>query len=801
MNDLKFAFRQLLKSPGFTTAAVLTLALGIGANTAIFSFVNAILLRPLPYKDADRLVMIYENYPGNGWFNNAVAAPLLEVWRKQSTTFEGLGARGYSGLSLVLTSLGSPETLRGWRVSANIFGLLGVKPVLGRDFLPEEETFGKHHVALLSYEFWQNRFGGDTNIIGRSLTLNSEPKTVIGIMPPRTHFPQGDTQVWLPLAFEAWELQYRHAHNYLVLGKLKPGKSVTQADAELNLIAGQMAAADAESKGWGTEVHGLQAIMVGDVQRVLLILLGAVGLVLLIGCANIANLLLTRSTARVREFAIRSALGAGRGHLIRQLLAESLLLCAVGGVGGVALASIGLDGLIRLSPPDLPRVWESIHLDGTALMFTALLTLITGLLFGLLPAMQASNPALARELTESARSTAGIRRGRLRSSLVVAEVALSVILLIGAGLMIRSLDRLLTQDLGFNPDRVVTMHINLPGKKYPDHSDTQRLFDQLLARLRALPGVMASGGVFGLPLSGWIEGQDLELVGAPPLKPGELLTADYAQVSPGYFTAMNIPLVQGRDFTERDATNTPLVLIVNEIFIRQFGLGTNVLGRRLRISDSSKRESEIIGVVKDVKGNDLASSPRGAMYRSYKQFCRGQMTLVIRTQRDRSDVARAVRAELDQLDKDLPLENVRTMTQLVESSVAQRKLSVRLLGGFAGVALFLAAIGLYGVLAYTVTQRTREIGIRTALGAQQANVIGLVLGQGMKLAGLGLLIGLSGALVLTRFIRSLLFGVAPTDLLTFAAIPVLLTAVALFACWLPARRAAKVDPMEALRCE
>ena len=366
--------------------------------------------------------------------------------------------------------------------------------------------------------------------------------------------------------------------------------------------------------------------------------------------------------------------------------------------------------------------------------------------------------------------------------------------------MIRSFGRLLTQDFGFNPEQIVTMHINLPNKKYPNQSDSQRLFDQLLAKVRALPGVLASGGVFGLPLSGSIEGQDIELVGAPPLKPGELLTADYAQVSPGYFTAMNIPLLRGRDFTERDTTNAPMVLVVNESFIRQFNLGTNVLGRRLKVTDSS-RESEIIGVVKDSKGNDLATAPRGAMYRSYKQVCRGRMSLVLRTQRDQADVTRAVRAELDQLDKDLPLENARTMTQLVESSVAQRKLPVRLLSGFAGMALLLAAIGLYGVLAYTVTQRTREIGIRAALGAQRADVIGLVLRQGMKLAAAGVLIGLAGAFALTRLIRSLLFGVAPTDPLTFVVIPVLLATVALLACWLPALRASKVDPIEALRYE
>ena len=801
MNDLRFAFRQLLKNPGFTAVAVLTLALGIGANTAMFSFVNAILLRPLPYKDADRLVTIYENYPANGWFRNAVAAPLLDVWRKQSTSFEGLGAQGYGGINLSLTSLGSPEVLTGWRVSANVFGLLGVKPMLGRGFLPEEETFGKHHVALLSHEFWQNRFGGDTNIIGRSITVNSEPKIVIGIMPPRTHFPRGGMQIWLPLAFEPWELRYRHAHNYLVLGKLKPGMSVAQANAEMSLIAEQMAAADAENKGWGVELHGLQRAMVGDQQRVLLVLLGAVGLVLLIGCANIANLLLARSTARSREFAIRSALGAGRGQLIRQLLAESLLLFGVGGLGGWLLAISALAGLIRVSPPDLPRVWEGIHPDGTTLAFTASLTLITGLVFGLLPALQASNPALARELTESARSTVGARRGRMRSGLVVAEVALSVILLIGAGLMIRSFVRLLTQNLGFNPDQIVTMDINLPNKKYPRQSDSQSFFDQLLARVCALPGVTASGGVFGLPLSGSIEGQDLELVGAPPLKPGELLTADYAQISPGYFAAMNIPLLQGRDFTDSDTTNAPLALVVSESFIRQFGLGTNVLGRRLKISDSARRESEIIGVVKDIKSNDLASPPRGAMYRTYKQFCRGRMALVIRTQRHSSDVARAVRAELDQLDKDLPLENVRTMTQLVESSVAQRKLSTRLLGGFAGVAMLLAALGLYGLLAYNVTRRTQEIGIRLALGAQTPDVLSLVIRHGMKLALFGIGLGIVGALMLTRVMRRLLFGVEPTDPLTFVCVSVLLLGVTLLACWLPARRAAKVDPMEALRYE
>src|SRR5437762_9328234 len=445
--------------------------------------------------------MIYENHPANGWFKNAVGAPMLGEWRKQCSSFEGLGARGFGNFTL--TGNGPPETLPSSRLSANVFDLLGVKPILGRGFLPEEEVFGKHHVVLLSYELWQRRFGGDTNIVGRSITLSSEPKTVIGVMPPRTHFPLKDTQVCLPLAF-SWELRARHAHNFLVYGKLKPGVSIEQASAEMKLIAERMAAADEQNKGWGTEVHHLHDIIVGDVQRVLLVLLGAVGLVLLIGCGNIANLLLARSTARGHEFAIRAALGAGRIHLIRQLLTENLLLWLGGGLGGMLVAAFGLEMLIRFSPPDLPRLSEGIHLDGTTLVFTAVVTLITGALFGLAPAMQAANPALARELAENARGSASLRRQRLRSALVlvVAEVGLSVVLLIGAGLMIRSFGRLLSQDVGFNPEQVVTFSIGLPSQRYPGQSERERLFDQLLTTVRALPGVKAAGAVLGLPLGG-----------------------------------------------------------------------------------------------------------------------------------------------------------------------------------------------------------------------------------------------------------------------------------------------------------
>jgi putative ABC transport system permease protein len=487
--------------------------------------------------------------------------------------------------------------------------------------------------------------------------------------------------------------------------------------------------------------------------------------------------------------------------LIRQLLTETCVLASIGGVLGILLARFGLNALARFSPPDLPRMAEGIPLDGTTLAFTALITLATGIIFGLMPALQASNPALAHELAETTRgSSAGQRRQFARAALVVGEVTLSVVLLIGAGLTIRSFGRLLAQNLGYAPEHLVTMSLNLPSQKYPRHAERARLFDALLPAVRNIPGVESAGYAFGVPLTSINHSRSVLVRDAPPPRPGESVGGGYAQVSPGYFATMRIPLLQGRDFTERDDTNTPPVVIVDETFVNNFKLGAKVIGRRIHIGDGTENV-EIVGVVKAIKHTGVGETFRGEMYRPYQQICWGFLTLVVRTPRDPSDVTRAIRAELDLLDKDVPLEDVRTMTQLVVANVAQRRLSVQLLSGFAGGALLLSALGLYGVLAYMVTQRTREIGIRVALGAQRRDVVGLVIGQGMRLALLGVVLGVAGALALTRVLQRLLFEIKPTDPRTFAAVTALLILVAFLACWIPARRAARVDPMEALRHE
>lgn len=800
LRDVRFGFRMLMKSPGFTAVAVLTLALGIGASTAIFSFVNAILLRPLPYPDSERLVMVWENNLRNGWTMSSVAPPMLGEWRRQNTVFEGLAA-GVWGANFTLTGRGEPQSIRGSTFSANIFSILRVRPVLGRDFLPQEEEFGNHHVVLLSHGFWQRQFGGDPQIIGQRLTLNAETYTIIGVMPPGTDFPNPGIELWTPLAFTQQRLAERNAHNYIVYGRLKPGVTLEQANAELAVISRRLEEADPANKGFGAFVLSLLEMKVSNWRATLLLLLGAVGFVLLIACANIANLVLARSVARTREFSIRVALGAGRGQVIRQLLTEGLLLAAVGGLGGVIVAYLGLKLLVQLSPANLPRISEGLQIDGMTLGFAALAIVVTGLVFGLFPALQLANPALARQMNESSRgSSAGLMRQRLRSGLVVAQVALSVMLLIGAGLMIRSFGQLLNQPLGFHTEQLVRVHLTVPLRKYPDIPARARFFEETLTRVKSLPGVRSATFVKGLPLSGDDENQGISIPGAPPPGPGEARSAGYAQVGPGYFRTMGIPLLQGRDFTEQDRADSQSVVIVDETFVKNFKLGDKVLGRQIKVTDSSE-PSEIIGVVADVKRIGLASPSRGEIYRTFRQRCRPDMALLVQTDLDLDQIIGAIRAEVAAIDKDQPIQEVGTMTQLVASNIAPRKLSTSLVGGFAGAAMLLAALGLYGVLAYNVTQRTQEIGIRMALGARTRDVLALVVRHGMNLALVGIGVGVVGALILSRVMQGLLFKVEPTDPLTFGCVSLLLLGVALLSCWLPARRAARIDPMVALRYE
>ena len=800
MNDLKFAFRQLLKNPGFTAVAVLTLALGIGANTAIFSVVNGVLLRPLPYPEPDRLIMIFESNPKGGSPKFSVAPPNFVDWRAQNQVFDNLAAVNVANYGL--TGQDKPERILGARVSASLFKVLGVLPALGRGFTSEEDRHGRHQVAILSQGLWERRFGRDPGILGKTITLDAESYTVVGVMPAGFQFPNAETELWTPVAFAPYELSNRSGHTMTVIGRLKPNITVERAGAEMRTIARRLEAQYPESnKGWSVTFVPLLEETVGGSQRTLLVLLGAVGFVLLIACANVANLMLARSAARQKEFAIRAALGAGRIRVIRQLLTESLILASCGGVLGLLLAYWGIDILTLLKPANLPRVHE-IKLDAWVLAFTGILSSLTGIVFGLAPALHASKRNLNEALKDGGRGSGqGLHGNRVRSLLVVSEVAFSLVLLISAGLMIRSFFLLRQVDPGFKPDRVLAMDMSLPNVKYPSVQERVRFVEQLLKRVEVLPGVQSVATVFGIPMSeigGFIS---LSVEGRPPPALGEPSSAGYHQASPNYFRTLSMPILKGRGFTERDSTNAASVVIVSETLVRKFFPNENPLGQRITVGDGGPNPCEIVGVVCDVKGSGLDAAVDAEMYLPMLQRCWGYVELVARTAGDPLAVANTVRDEVWALDKDQPLHNIRTLDQLVTNSVAQRRFAMLLLGIFAGVALVLAGVGIYGLMAYTVTQRTHEIGIRMALGAQTVDVLKLVIGRGMVLAGAGIAVGLPTAFGLTRLMSSLLFEIKPTDGVTFTSVVLILATIAVLACLVPARRAAKVDPMEALRYE
>jgi putative ABC transport system permease protein len=796
VNDIKFALRQLAKAPGFTALAVLTLALGIGACTAIFSVVNGVLLRPLDYADPDRIVVVYEtNFPQFPEFS--VAPPNFLDWEKDAKSFASVAAIG--GGSINLTGEGEPQRLVSVRVTSRYFEVYGVQPSRGRAFLPEEDAPGKNHVVILSHPFWQRLFGGQENVLGRTLQLNGEAYTVVGIAPPG--FGAGNkTDVWVPMAFTDKERGNgnRGAHYVSVTGRLRPGVTAADADAELKLIAANLAQQYPDSnRGWSASVVPLRDYIVRDVRGVLYVLLGAVGCVLAIACANIANLLLARATARHREISIRAALGAGRARLVRQLLTESLLLAALGGALGVLVAKWGLDALLALAPANLPRT-AAIHLDAPVLLASLGLTLVTGIVFGLAPAWLAARVNVNDALKQGTRgSTEGGARGRLRGLLVVVEVAGSLMLLAGAGLLVRSFIQLMQVDPGFTPERATLLRVSLPAKKYAGPEQQLAFTDALLARLRALPGVEAVGVTHSMPLVGdyvlsfRIEGR--------PVAASDEPSANFYAVTPDYFRAMGIRLVRGRLFEEQDRTRR--VALINETFARQHFPHEDPIGRRINVSDTPDAWREIVGIVADIKQYGVDQPTASQTYEPFGQRSYTGVNCVIRTQGSPATIVGSLRAQVFAVDKDQPVGSIQPLEEIFAASLSRQRFAMLLLTIFSLVALVIAAVGIYGVMAYDVTQRTNEIGIRMALGAQPRDVLWLVLRHGGRLIGGGLLLGLAATLAGGRAMQAMLFQTRAYDPLTLGAITLLLVAVAIVASLLPARRATKVDPMEALRAE
>ncbi|MEN3334847.1 MAG: putative transport system permease protein [Blastocatellia bacterium] len=794
LQDLRYGARMLIKKPGFTLIAVFTLALGIGANTAIFSVVNAVLLRPLPYEEPSRLVWVWGRFSqGN---QASVSPPDFLDYRAQNRAFEEFAAMRF--YSFNLTGTAEPERVGGAQITTNFFKALGVKPTQGRDFSPEEEQAGRGQVAIISHGLWQRRFGADAAIVGKTLLLDGQSYEVIGVVPDDTLLPQA-AEVWTPLNFDLPEMKVRRFHFLRPIARLRSGVSVQQAQADVDTVAAGLEQIYPNSNTtWGLRLVGLREFLVGDARPALYVLLGAVALVLLIGCVNIANLLLARAAARQKEISLRLAVGATRLRLIRQLLTESLLLSAAGGIIGLFFALWGTDLLVAMTPGSLPRAAE-IGIDSRVLVFTFALSLLTGIVFGLVPALQASKVDLHESLKGAGKGSAsGARHNRTRSLLVVSEFALALLLLIGAGLLVKSFRQLQAVDVGFDPWHVLTMRIVLPDSKYAEPEQIRSFFDEVLQRTASLPGVESVGTTTQLPLQG---GGDtyFTIDGHPPDDPNQKPLAFNPQVSHDYLKTMGIPLIKGRHFTQQEAEADATTVIINETFAQTYFADEEPIGKRLTIDMGKPLHCEIIGVARDIKLFSLASQNFSAMY--LPSIRTGFSNLVVRTAGEPLAMTAAIRNVVQSVDKNQPVANIRSMEQILASSAEQSRFRAVLIGIFAVVALILAGVGIYGVMAYLVTQQTHEIGIRMALGAQRKDVLKLILRQGIRLTVVGVIIGLASAFALTRFLSDLLFKVSATDPATFTAVALLLTLVALLACWIPARRATRVDPMVALRYE
>ena len=793
--DLRYGLRMMRRGPGFAAVAVLTLALGIGANTAIFSVVNAVLLRPLPYRDPARLVTVLHD----GW--KPVAPANFLDWREQSSSFESMAAAQL--WSLTMTGRDRPEQLEVLQTSAEMFQVLGVDAALGRTFMAGEDQPGHEHVAVLSHGFWQRRFGGGTDAVGRQVMLDGEPYTVVGVMPPDFQFAPfwaTHAEAWVPLNLGR-RVSDRRGQSLRVFARLKPGVTLGQAQADMEKINRQLAEEHPrENEGLTVSVDPLHEKVVGKSRPALLIILGAVGFVLLIACANVANLSMSKSALRRREIAVRIALGAGRWRVVRQLLTESLVLSLAGGAAGLLLASWSNTALASLGPDTLPRV-RTASLDAGVLLFTLGLSVFVGLLFGLAPALHSTKTDLTESLKSRAQgSSRGRRQERVRQLLVVGEVAVSLVLLVGGGLMMRSFLRLTSIDPGFDPRGVTTATVPLSGPRYATDEQRAAFFQRLTTQLGSLPGVKSVSAINHLPLGGdvWTLGFTVEGRPAPP--DAERPAAVYRVVRPDYFRTMGAALLQGRDFTERDDAASPGVIVVNEALARRQWPGEEPLGKRMTVNGESSKPREVVGVVKDVKQGEWASEPQPEMYLPHLQAASPRsMTLVVRTSSDSLEIGPALRREVWAIDSDLPVSKVANMEEVVSESVGQQRFNTLLIGLFAGVALILAAVGVYGVMSHAVAQRTHEIGVRLALGARGRDVLGMIIRQGLALTLIGLAVGLAVALALVRVMNSLLYKVSATDPLIYGGVAAALTLSALLACYIPARRATKVDPLVALR--
>jgi putative ABC transport system permease protein len=801
-NDIRYALRNLVKRPGFTAIVVITLAIGIGANTAIFSFINALLLKPLPFPDLDRVVAVWEKVPSRGVERNEVTVADYLDWRAQSKSFDQLGI--YSWWSTNLTGADSPERVQGFQVTTNFLDIVGIKPMMGRGFSAEESEPGKGAVALLTYSLWQRRFGADPNIVNKTISTNGITRTVIGVMPPEFNYPKG-AEIYSPLVITPELARARRNQSYLGIGRLKPGISIQAAQADMDHIAGQLEKQYPESNtGRGVVIYRILQDTVRMYATGLWVMMVAVGFVLLIACANVANLMLTRATGRQREIALRAALGASRLRIVRLLLTESMVLGLVGGALGVLIGYWGIDLIRAANPGEAARYaagWNHLGINLPVLIFTLLLSVLSGVVFGLAPAWQLSKPDLNSALKEGGRQgTSGSHR--LRGLLVVSEIALSLMLLVSAGLLLRSFLQMVKTNPGFKSDNLLTMNLVLPGAKYKDESQRSAFYSELVRRTEGLPGVESAAAVNHLPLGGSNSSNPFLIEGLPEPPPGQEFSGRYRVCTPNYFQTMGIAVLKGRAFTEQDKAGAPPVIIVNETLARKYWPNNDPIGKRMRYPGALEKNPwmQVVGVVQDVK-HEMNLPITEDFYTPHAQDAWQSMVLVAKTKVDPAAMAAPIREQVWSIDKDQPVFDVHTMREVQAISLALYSFSSVMLGIFAGIALLLAAIGIYGVMSYTVTQRTQELGIRMALGAQTMDVLKLVVRNGMFLALIGVAVGLAGAFAMTRLLASLLFGITPTDAFTFSMVTLGLLLVTLIACYIPARRATKVDPMVALRYE